>query len=298
MPALVAAANVPETPQLPEAAMPVDQSTPAIASTQAAPDPGDADVSSNEVDYDHEETAVTEPDVRDDEAPAEEDEEPHPETADEWNVHPETADEWNVLDSRGRRMRPVRVIAPSEERYDSEEDDRIQRNERMSKILSWQEVNDLTKTQVRDRNQHASPMSQSEWRFDSYKGIAETGEESELFEICRSFNNPMGQFWCRNSSEKFMNKPGHNAENPLLACRSGSKIRVHVCCRCRQPGHPWSLCETKDKELDRSHFDFATKPPKPLDIREEDNQARWDRYGIPAENKPPWKASSSSSRGW
>ena len=168
----------------------------------------------------------------------------------------------------------------------------------MSKVLSWQEVSDLSRTQVRDRNQNAEPMSQSEWRFDSYKTSAGPGEESELFEICRAFNNPMGQFWCKNSAEKFFNKPGHNHDNPLHACRSGNRVRVHVCCRCRQPGHPWSLCEARDGELDRSHFDFATRPPKPLDIREEDSQARWEKYGIPAERKAPWKPSSSSSRGW
>ena len=281
-PALIAAANVLETPQLPAATKAVDQSTQGKVPKQDDTDPHDADVSSNEADY-----GATEADNLEDEAPANDEAE---------QSMADTADEFVILDNHGRRTRPVRVVAPTDERYDESEDNREQRTLRQAKVLSWAEVNELSREEIKTRNQRAEPMPQSEFRFDSYLAREGPEDKGQLFEICRAYNNALGQFWCRNVSERHFDAPGHSHENPLHACRAGGRSRVHVCCRCRQPGHPWSLCEANDGDLERSHFDFATKPPKPLDIREADNEARWEKYGIPADSKAPNKA--SSSRGW
>ena len=272
--------SVPETPQLSPANEVVDRATSAPASEQEATSPRDADVSDNAADY-----GPTEADEQEDAAPAQSDTE---------QTMGDTDAEFVMLDNRGHVCRPVRVVAPTDpEHYDEDEDNRQMRNFRQSRILSWQEVSELSREQVRYRNQNAEPIPQTEFRFDSYEARGGPNEDKQLFEICRAYNNPLGQFWCKNYSERMFDTPGHSHSTPLHACRSGGKVRVHVCCRCRQPGHPWSLCETRDGDLERSHYDFAAKPPKPIDIREADNEARWDRYGIPVDGNASRNASCS-----
>ena len=134
-------------------------------------------------------------------------------------------------------------------------------------------------------------MQQSEWRFDSYWARDSPEVEGRLFEICRAYNNRLGQFWCKNFVQPIA--PGDVRDEPIHGCRSAGKTRAHVCCRCRKPGHPWSLCDANDADLPRSRFDFPTKPPKPHDIREADAEARWEKYGTRKEAQDQ----SSSSRG-
>ena len=187
---------------------------------------------------------------------------------------------------------PARSPEDSEDEKEQKEKDLAGAAQRGAHLLDLVVLASLGEEGRKAQNNKVSSVLREAWRIDCFRP---QDAPSFRYEICRNYNHPCGPGWCQKDEESRDDVPGHKGTIP--GCTRGNKWSVHGCCRCGEPGHPYTACTVPDADLPLNEMSGATMPGREATERKEVQRWKKEKYygrdAVPQQTN--WSSGSRSS---